>query len=259
MMVTIKVFISSRISELAEERAIADQAVAELDLVPNRFETWPATPRDPRGQSLAEVADSDIFILILGTSISQPVIEEYEMARDVLPDRILVFVRKGPRSPGAEGFLRKLAKEYVYKTYRHPRKLGPLVQKAIGSLMRDLLRRKDEPSEFGTEEVVVEETVVLDPGDHRKWEFDVESGDSISGIVDELDGEPLEVYLMSIGNYVLWKNGERFEYYGEERTGAFEFQSVTVDDDGTWYLVLRNPAHSYDREVRIRLVRLSLG
>ncbi|MEE9236932.1 MAG: DUF4062 domain-containing protein [Thermoplasmata archaeon] len=258
-MATVKVFISSLMSELGKERAIVEQAVAELDLLPNRFETWPAGPEDARTKSLAEVADSEIFVLILGSTISEPVLAEYEAARETIPERILVFVKEVRRSPEAEEFLGRLREECVYKTYGYPRKLASLVQRAIRSLMRNLLKRKDEPTIATAKELVVDETIMLKPGDQHQWEFEVEEGDYLNGIVDEADGDPLDIYLMDRGNYVRWKNGERFEYEGDEGVGGCEFESVYVEDDGIWYLVLRNPARVYEREVRVELARLRFG
>ncbi len=254
-MATLKVFISSVMSDLVEERAVVEQAIAEMDLVPNRFEAWSAAPEEPRSRSLAEVADSDIFVLILGSSVSEPVISEYDTARGTIPDRILAFVRKGPRSPEAEEFLTRLREECTYATYRDPRKLGKLMQKAIRSLMRNLLKRRDEPVATVGEDLLVDDQVLLKPGEQYQWELDLNAGDYVNGIVDETDGDPLDVYLMDRQNYVNWKNGEPFDYYGDERTGAWEFQDVSVDEEGRWYLVLRNPVRVYDREVRVELTR----
>ncbi len=255
-MATIKVFISSVMTGMEEQRATVEQAIAEMGLLPNRFEAWPAGPKEPLARSLAEVADSEVFVLIVGRSVSEPVIAEYDIARETIPDRILAFIEKGPRSPEAEEFLRRVRGECTYSTYRRPSELGKSVQKAVQSLMRDLLKRKDGRVEDVVKEVLIEDEIVIEPGEQYQWEVDLEAGDYVNGIVDERDGEPLEVYLMDRGNYVNWKNGERFDYYGDERTGAYEFEEISVDEDSKWFLVLRNPARAYDREVRVELTRL---
>lgn len=257
-MAKIKVFISSVMSELEEERAIVERSIEALDLLPNRFEAWPAGPSDPRTRSLDEVRDSEIFVILVGTTVSGPVLAEYEAARETIPDRILAFVKRADRSSGAKEFVERLREECVYKTFRRPKQLERLVQKAIRLLMRDLLRRTEEPTGNLVESSVINETVALDPGEEYVWEFEVEAGDYLSGIVDEVDADFLDVYLMDRGNYVRCRNREQFRYHGDEGVGAHEFESVYVEEDGTWYLVLRNPARKYDREVRVELTRLHL-
>lgn len=254
---TIKVFISSMMSELAEERSVVEQTLMELDMLPNRFEAWAASPESPIEKSLSEVSDSEIFILILGQDISEPVLEEYRVAREVIPNRILAFAKKVKRSPGAEAFMKSLRHDCVYKTFRGRKDLGPAVREAIRSLMRDLLRRKDVLATSIREDSLIEETVELGPREHLQWEFSVQDGDYLSGITDEVDGDPLNIYLMNRSNYVKRKNGERYEFHGEEGVGAYEFSDIYVEEDGAWYLVLYNPARVYGRKVSVDLVRLS--
>lgn len=253
---TIKVFISSVMEELAEERSVVEQTLVELDMLPNRFEAWSASPESPSEKSLAEVRDSEIFILILGQDISEPVLEEYRVAREVIPNRILAFVKKVQCSPGARAFMKSLRHECVYKTFQDARDLGPAVRKAIRSLMRDLLRKKDARATSIRRDSLIEESVELDPGEQIKWELSVQDGDYLSGIVDEVDGAPLNIYLMPRSSYVKWKNRERFEFYGEEGVGAYDFDDIYVDEDDIWYLVLHNPARVYSREVAVDLGRL---
>lgn len=253
---TIKVFISSVMSELAEERSVAEQTLTELDLLPNRFEAWPASPESPREKSLAEVSDSEILILILGQEISEPVLEEYDMAREVIPGRILAFVKKVQRSPEAEAFMKSLRHECVYKTFQDARDLGPAVRGAIRSLMRDLLTRKDIHAASIHRDPLIEEIVGLEPRERIQWRLSLYEGDYVSGIVDEVDGAPLNIYLMNRSNYVKMKNDERFEFYGEEGVGACELVDIYVEEDGEWYLVLYNSARVYRREVSIDLARL---
>ncbi len=244
-------------SELNEERGIAERAIAELDLVPNRFESWPAGPEDARRRSLSEVADSEIFILILGGTVTEPVLAEYEAARESIPDRILAFVKKVPRSTQADALLERVRHECVYKTYRTPRQLGFQVQKAIQSLMRDRLKRSGPETMTVQEETIIDETKHLDPGETLQWEFRVEEGDYINGLVDEVDGDPVNVYLLDRENYAKRKNDLEFTYHGDERVGACNFSDVYVEEGGSWFLIIQNPATVYDRELRIELTKLS--
>lgn len=239
-------FISSVMSELAEERSMVEQTLVQLDMLPNRFEAWPASPESPIEKSLTEVSDSEIFILILGQDVSKPVLEEYRVAREVIPNRILAFAKKVKRSPKAEAFMKSLRHECVYKPFDDRRDLGPAVREAIRSLMRDLLRRKDVDATSIRRDSLIEEVVELEPRGEIQWEFSVQDGDYVSGIIDEVDGDPLNIYLMNRSNYVKRKNGERFEFCGKKGVGAYEVSEIYVEEDDIWYLVLHNPANNLE-------------
>ncbi|MFQ5884827.1 MAG: hypothetical protein ACE5IO_06980, partial [Thermoplasmata archaeon] len=130
------------------------------------------------------------------------------------------------------------------------------VRGAIRSLMRDLLTRKDTLAASVQRDSLIEEIIEMEPGEQIQWCLSLYEGDYVSGIVDEVDGEPLNIYFMNRPNYVKMKNDEDFEFYGGEGVGAYELNDLYVEENGEWYLVLHNSARLYGREVLIELVRL---
>ncbi len=145
-MVSAKVFISSVILGLEKERDAVEQTISSLELLPNRFETWPAYPDKPPEICIQEVADSEIFILILGNTISDIVIEEYKTAKESVPHRILVFVKDIQRNSDAEIFFNRIRKEYSYKKFSSIDELCEQVKKGIQSLFFTTLFRIPQTS-----------------------------------------------------------------------------------------------------------------
>jgi hypothetical protein len=253
-MVSIKVFISSVIPGLERERNVAERTIQTLELLPNRFETWPAHPEKPRDLSLKEVADSEIYILILGDSISKITIDEYKTARSKIPKRILVFVKDVQRKSDAEAFFNKIKNECTYKKFSTDDELSKEIKKGIQSLLFYLIKTdKDTTPEFFEEPLLEEEKLILEPKESIKYTFLLSEGDIINGIIDEEDGALINILLLDEENYVKKKNFKRFQYYGANDVGAYRFDNFEINRDGRWYLLIENNARSYDREIEIHL------
>jgi len=114
---TIKVMISSTISDLAQERDAAESAIRALHLTTFRAEQLGSLSLPPRKICQLMAEQCDIFILIIGERyghIIEPegisVVEfEYEVARAQNPGKILVYVKDGVnREPRLEAFLKRL-------------------------------------------------------------------------------------------------------------------------------------------------------
>ena len=103
------VFISSRMHELADLRAILHRELEKLRLRAFVYEVVQgAHPDDPEQVSLREVERTDIFVLVIGESYGEITEREYDRARE-LNKPCLVYERLG-RTTTEEELLRFLKK-----------------------------------------------------------------------------------------------------------------------------------------------------
>lgn len=113
-----KVFISSvmrvAVDDLLSERMAVHEIVCSYDfLAPWAFERTPASSEDLEQSYLRPVEECDIFILIIGAQVTDPVIEESIRAKE-LDKHILVFVKKVDRqSQAVRLLLTQLDKKYA--------------------------------------------------------------------------------------------------------------------------------------------------
>ena len=133
----LRVFVSSTLGELSDERRAARRAISALRLTPVMFEQG-ARPHPPRDVYRAYLAQSDVFIGLywqrygwIGTGMDISGLEdEFELSRG-LPRLLYV---KGPapgREPQLTGLLSRIQEE-ASDSYRHFRTAGEL-----GRLVRD--------------------------------------------------------------------------------------------------------------------------
>jgi hypothetical protein len=108
------IFISSvmnkDVDDLAQERYIAERSITSLPLAtPWLFESSPAYTECVEKSYLDKVKKCDIFVLILGISITEPVKKEYTMAKNT-GKPTLVFIKKceGKRSPELDIFIKEV-------------------------------------------------------------------------------------------------------------------------------------------------------
>lgn len=129
-----KVFISSvmrvAVEDLLSERTAVHEIVCSYDfLTPWAFERTPASSEDLEQSYLRPVEECDIFILIIGSQVTDPVIEETMRAKE-LDKHILVFVKKVDRqSQAVRLLLIQLSKKYAI--FNSPDELKRHVKEAI--------------------------------------------------------------------------------------------------------------------------------
>jgi hypothetical protein len=125
------VFISSRINdEMKRARQAVREAIAELPLTrPWLFEEAPAAAARLDESYLRWVGKCDLFILLLGEDITDPVRTEWETATQARKPR-LVFLRKGAQDDAAWAFAKGL--DVKWKEYRTLAELKREVQAAVG-------------------------------------------------------------------------------------------------------------------------------
>jgi len=129
------VFISSMIGELLKERQVVRDAINGIPLTRAwAFEYAPASADQLEESYLSKVQECDLFILLVGEDISEPVKREYETAVEH-SKRCLVFVKRmgrgKARSAQAEEFVQRVGQKY--KEFKNRPDLKRQVLKAVVS------------------------------------------------------------------------------------------------------------------------------
>jgi predicted ATPase len=141
----LRVFVSSTLGELAEERRAVARAISGLRLTPVLFEAG-ARPHPPRELYRAYLAQSDVFIGLYwqrygwvgpGMDISG-LEEEFDLARGV-PHLLYVKVPAPDREPRLADLLARIQREATdsYRPFRTPAELGRLVREDLATLLSE--------------------------------------------------------------------------------------------------------------------------
>jgi predicted ATPase len=141
----LRVFVSSTLGELAEERAVVGRAISALRLTPVLFELG-ARPHPPRELYRAYLAQSDIFIGLywqrygwVGPGMDISGLEDELRLSHSIP-RLLYVKRPAPdREPGLTAMIDELKAEGTdsYRTFGTPRELGRLVRDDLALLLSE--------------------------------------------------------------------------------------------------------------------------
>jgi hypothetical protein len=143
----LRVFVSSTLAELAEERAAVRRAVSSLRLTPVLFELG-ARPYPPRELYRAYLAQSDIFIGLywqrygwIGPDMDISGLEdELRLSASTSMPRLLYVKTPAPeREPGLEAMIAGLQSDATdsYRSFRTPRELGKLVRDDLALLLSE--------------------------------------------------------------------------------------------------------------------------
>ncbi len=140
----LKVFISSRLQELEEEREVVEEAVSELwnnENLPFTIWRWESAKEIPSGKhpdkvQSEEVKDSDIYVLILGSEYGDfeygesPTHKEYDIACSELEeDCILIYIKEVERRvENLEKWIKKIKNKHTVKLFKNSYQLKDLVK-----------------------------------------------------------------------------------------------------------------------------------
>jgi hypothetical protein len=139
----LRVFVSSTLGELAEERRSVSRAISALRLTPVMFELG-ARPHPPQELYRAYLAQSDIFIGLYwerygqispGTELSG-LEDEFELSRG-LPRLLYVKAPAPDRDSRLIELLARIKQEASYRTFRTPAELGRLVRDDLATLLSE--------------------------------------------------------------------------------------------------------------------------
>jgi predicted ATPase len=142
----LRVFVSSTLQELSEERAAVSRAVSALRLTPVMFELG-ARPHPPKELYRAYLAQSDVFIGLYwqrygwvgpGMEISG-LEDEFELSRS-LPRLLYVKTPAPDREPRLAELLERVQREAAesYRTFRTARELGRLVRDDLAVMLSEV-------------------------------------------------------------------------------------------------------------------------
>jgi predicted ATPase len=139
----LRVFVSSTLTELADERRTVSSAISALRLTPVLFELG-ARPHPPRDLYRAYLAQSDVFIglywqgygrIVPGTEISG-LEEEYELSRN-LPHLLYVKEPAPEREQRLSDLLSRMRQETSYRKFEAPDQLDRLVRDDLATLLSE--------------------------------------------------------------------------------------------------------------------------
>ena len=137
----LRVFVSSTLAELADERQAA--AITALGLTPVMFELG-ARPHPPRDLYRAYLAQSDIFVGIYWQDYGQVsprmevsgLEEEFALSQD-LPRLLYAKVPAPDREPRLEQLFSRISQESSYKKFETSDQLGQLVRDDLATLLSE--------------------------------------------------------------------------------------------------------------------------
>ena len=141
----LRVFVSSTLAELADERAAVSRAISALRLTPVLFELG-ARPHPPRELYRAYLAQSDIFIGLywqrygwIGPGMDISGLEDEFRLSHSIPRLLYVKTPAPEQEPRLTAMIGELQTEGTdaYRSFRSPRELGRLVRDDLALLLSE--------------------------------------------------------------------------------------------------------------------------
>jgi predicted ATPase len=139
----LRVFVSSTLVELGDERQAAAAAISALGLIPVMFEQG-ARPHPPRDLYRAYLSQSDIFVGVYWQSYGRipsgmeisGLEEEFELSQD-LPRLLYAKVPAPDREPGLEHLMRRIGQEAAYRKFGSADQLEQLLRDDLATLLSE--------------------------------------------------------------------------------------------------------------------------
>ena len=141
----LRVFVSSTLDELADERAAVSRAISALRLTPVMFELG-ARPHPPRELYRAYLAQSDIFVGLywqrygwIGPDMEISGLEDEFRLSHSIPRLLYVKTPAPEQEPRLAAMIGELQTEGTdaYRSFRSPRELGRLVRDDLAVLLSE--------------------------------------------------------------------------------------------------------------------------
>ncbi len=148
----VKVFVSSvqnkEVEDLGTERNVVVDAVRRYSpTAPWAFEHTPASDLTAQEYYLRGVQDCQLFMLILGRSVTDPIIQEYNTAIS-RKQFVFVFVKDAQRTDAAEQLLDLIRKQSKYATFKNHLDLPALVVSSLNGFFRRLVEDHQLQKEY---------------------------------------------------------------------------------------------------------------
>jgi predicted ATPase len=139
----LRVFVSSTLGELADERRAALRAISTLRLTPVLFELG-ARPHPPQELYRAYLAQSDVFVGMywqrygrVGPGMQVSGLEEELELSQGLPRLLYVKTPAPERDPRLAGLLSRIKQQASYRTFSTPAELSRLVRDDLATLLSE--------------------------------------------------------------------------------------------------------------------------
>ncbi len=151
----LRVFVSSTLAELADERAAVARAISTLRLTPVLFELG-ARPHPPRELYRAYLAQSDIFIGLywqrygwIGPGMDISGLEDEFRLSHSIPRLLYVKTPAPEQEPRLTAMIAELQTEGTdsYRSFRSPRELGRLVRDDLALLLSERFTTPGGPTD----------------------------------------------------------------------------------------------------------------
>jgi predicted ATPase len=151
----LRVFVSSTLGELADERAAVGRAISTLRLTPVMFELG-ARPHPPRELYRAYLAQSDIFIGLywqrygwIGPGMDISGLEDEFRLSQSIPRLLYVKSPAPEQEPRLTAMIAELQAEGTdaYRSFRNPRELGRLVRDDLALLLSERFTTSGGPAD----------------------------------------------------------------------------------------------------------------
>jgi predicted ATPase len=151
----LRVFVSSTLAELADERAAVARAISTLRLTPVMFELG-ARPHPPRELYRAYLAQSDIFIGLywqrygwIGPGMDISGLEDEFRLSHSIPRLLYVKTPAPEQEPRLTAMIAELQTEGTdsYRSFRSPRELGRLVRDDLALLLSERFTTPGGPTD----------------------------------------------------------------------------------------------------------------
>jgi Domain of unknown function (DUF4062) len=139
----LRVFVSSTLAELADERRAAAAAISALGLTPVMFELG-ARPHPPRDLYRAYLSQSDLFVGLYWQSYGQVpsgmeisgLEEEFELSHG-LPRLLYVKVPAADREPRLEHLMLRIGQEASYRQFETSDQLERLLRDDLATVLSE--------------------------------------------------------------------------------------------------------------------------
>src|SRR5687767_4782161 len=151
----LRVFVSSTLTELADERAAVARAITALRLTPVMFELG-ARPHPPRELYRAYLTQSDIFIGLywqrygwIGPGMDISGLEDEFRLSHSMPRLLYVKTPAPDREPRLTAMIDELQTEAIdsYRSFANPRELGRLIRDDLALLLSERFTSTRSPAE----------------------------------------------------------------------------------------------------------------
>ncbi len=223
------------------ERRIAETTIAAMQHEPWIFEMLPAYSESARDISLDLAARCDLFVQLVGPSVSRIVEEEYRAALNDDATKILLLTKEGPRTKEATEYLKRVSSRHKYGKYRGEEDLPQVLRDSVATWVSR--RAKRTGKHLGPPETIFDKSVELWPDGVWTHRFDVEPGEKIRGLASTTDSAyTFDAYLFtSERDWSDWRNNPEAWEPDSAEVIAFPFNKTARSRD-RWYLVIKRLA-----------------